>query len=74
MVGGSPKTGLQTQIKKQINANQMILFTPFDKELTESITILDSDEQKKELYDLVNFVQPGFIRENCTDSNLFRNL
>ncbi|MDG1252000.1 MAG: hypothetical protein P8N55_07850 [Flavobacteriaceae bacterium] len=52
----------------------MILFTPFDKELTESITILDSDEQKKELYDLVNFVEPGFIRENCTDSNLFRNL
>jgi len=71
MVGGSPKTGLQTQIKKQITANQMILFTPFDIELTESITILDSDEQKKELYDLVDFVQPGFIREKTVEMGTY---
>lgn len=63
MLGESPKTGLKIQIKKQITANQMILYTPFDIELTESIIILNSEEQKKELYDLVNFVQPGFIRE-----------
>lgn len=71
MVGGSPKTGLQTQIKKQLTANQMILYTPFDIELTESIIILDSKEQKKELYDLVNFVQPGFIREKTVQMGTY---
>lgn len=71
MVGGSPKTGLQTQIKKQLTANQMIIYTPFDLELTESIIILDSKEQKKELYDLVNFVQPGFIREKTVQMGTY---
>ena len=63
MVGEPPTTGVQTQIKNQLTANQMLLSSPFDLQLTESIVSLDSDKQKKELYDLVNFVQPGFIRE-----------
>ncbi|MBA21846.1 MAG: GNAT family N-acetyltransferase [Flavobacteriales bacterium] len=63
MVGEPPTTGVQTQIKKQLTANQMLLSSPFDLQLTESIVSLDSDKQIKELYDLVNFVQPGFIRE-----------
>ena len=41
----------------------MLLSSPFDLQITEPIVTLDSDEQKKKLYDLVNFVQPGFIRE-----------
>ena len=63
MVGEQPTTGVKTQIKKQLTANQMLLSSPFDLPITEPIVTLDSVKQKKELYDLVNFVQPGFIRE-----------
>ena len=63
MVGDPPIAGSSARIKKQLTANQMILFKPFPFEITETILKLETEKQKKELYELVNFVQPGFIRE-----------
>ena len=63
MVGDPPIAGSSARIKKQLTANQMILHKPFAFEISEKIVELESQEQKKELYELVNLVQPGFIRE-----------
>ena len=63
MVGDPPIAGSSARIKKQLTANQMILYKPFPFEITETILKLETEKQKKELYELVNFVQPGFIRE-----------
>jgi GNAT superfamily N-acetyltransferase len=63
MVGDPPIAGSSARIKKQLTANQMILYKPFAFEISEKIVELESQEQKKELYELVNLVQPGFIRE-----------
>jgi GNAT superfamily N-acetyltransferase len=62
MVGDPPIVGNSARIKKQLTANQMILYKPFPFEITETIIRLETQEQKKELYELVNLVQPGFIR------------
>jgi len=63
MVGDPPIAGSSARIKKQLTANQMILYKPFAFEISEKIVELESQEQKKKLYELVNLVQPGFIRE-----------
>ena len=63
MVGDPPIAGSNARIKKQLTANQMILYKPFAFEITERIIELETQGQKKELYELVNLVQPGFIRE-----------
>ena len=63
MVGDPPIAGSSARIKKQLTANQMILYKPFAFDISEKIVELESQEQKKELYELVNLVQPGFIRE-----------
>ena len=63
MVGDPPIAGSSARIKKQLTANQMILHKPFAFEISEKIVELESQEEKKELYELVNLVQPGFIRE-----------
>ncbi len=67
IVGDPPTAGVQTQIKKQLTANQMVLSNPFELQLSEPIISLDSEDQKKQLYDLVNFVQPGFIQEKTVE-------
>ena len=66
MVGDPPIAGNSARIKKQLTANQMILYKPFPFEITETIIRLETQEQKKELYELVNLVQPGFIRGKTT--------
>lgn len=63
MVGDPPIAGSSARIKKQLTANQMILYKPFAFEITETIVRLETQKQKKELYKLVNLVQPGFIRK-----------
>ena len=63
MVGDPPIAGSNARIKKQLIANQMILYKHFAFEITETIVRLETEKQKKELYDLVNLVQPGFIRK-----------
>lgn len=41
----------------------MITYKPLEVEIKESIVELKFEFQKKELFDLVNLVQPGFVRK-----------
>ena len=41
----------------------MISYKPLEVEIKESIVELKFEFQKKELFDLVNLVQPGFVRK-----------
>lgn len=47
--------------------NQMILENPFPFDVSESITELITPEQKDDLFQLVNLVQPGYFREKTSD-------
>ena len=49
MVGDPPIAGSSARIKKQLTANQMILYKPFPFEITETIVRLETEKQKKEL-------------------------
>ncbi|WP_282081260.1 GNAT family N-acetyltransferase [Aquimarina algiphila] len=54
-------------VNKNLVCNQMVLKEPFDIEIKEHIYELKSYNQKKDLYDLVNFVQPGYFNKKTSD-------
>jgi|TARA_B110000858_G_scaffold77240_1_gene89480 hypothetical protein len=58
MVGGPPKISKNTKVIIQLNGHQMISYKPLEVEIKESIVELKFEFQKKELFDLVNLVQP----------------
>lgn len=49
VVGKPPKVGKISRIKKQLTANQMILYAPLEYNITETIVRLDSEKQKRTL-------------------------
>lgn len=62
VVGDRPHCSDGLRIKNNI-CNQMILKRPATIKVAERIVELSNAEQKQELIDLVNLVQPGFIKE-----------
>ena len=74
MVGDPPEISKNTKVIIQLNGHQMITYKPFEVEIKESIVELKFEFQKKELFDLVKLVQPGFVRKKSGDGNLLWNL
>ncbi|MBS1516665.1 MAG: GNAT family N-acetyltransferase [Bacteroidetes bacterium] len=61
IVGGKPRLSDRLKIYKKLICLQMIIRRRIDSDITENIIPL-SDANSNELYDLVNFVQPGYFR------------
>jgi len=58
MVGDPPEISKNTKVIIQLNGHQMISYKLLEVEIKELIVELKFEFQKKELFDLVNLVQP----------------
>ena len=65
VIGDQPQTSPHLIIEKELVCLQMICQTPVKIEITEQITRLNNTYEK-ELYDLVNLVQPGYFEEGTS--------
>ena len=63
IVGEQPKFSKRISLKNELVCNQMVIDNKIGLAIEEKIEIL-SQEQGKELFDLVNLVQPGYFRRN----------
>ena len=67
IVGNKPDYSEKVKLKKELVCNQMILDKPIDITITEEIIELITPEQKNDLFELVNLVQPGYFRRKTAD-------
>jgi len=67
IVGEKPLFEKSLSLHKQLICNQMILSNPVKVEITEQIIQLETARQKADLFDLVNFVQPGYFKSKTAD-------
>lgn len=70
IVGDEPRCADELTINKNNVGHQMIIKHSPTIKVTERIVELSHADQKQELIDLVNLVQPGFIKKKAP----FRNL
>jgi GNAT superfamily N-acetyltransferase len=67
VVGDQPEFGSKLVLNKNLECLQMLLDEPIVLEMTEEILELRSQKQKKELFNLVNLVQPGYFKEKTAE-------
>ena len=67
VVGDKPSFTSKIQLKNELVCNQMLLKEPLDFESTECITVLKTINQKQDLFNLVNLVQPGYFKSKTSD-------
>ncbi|SFS36764.1 FR47-like protein [Zhouia amylolytica] len=67
VVGDKPSFKSKIQLKNELVCNQMLLKEPLDFESTECITVLKTINQKQDLFNLVNLVQPGYFKSKTSD-------
>jgi GNAT superfamily N-acetyltransferase len=65
IIGDKPQTSLHLTVEKELVCLQMICAAPIKIEITQHITRLNNTYEK-ELYDLVNLVQPGYFEERTS--------
>lgn len=67
IVGDKPVFDNTVQLNKELICNQMLPDKPVEIEITEIITLLETATQKKDLFELVNVVQPGYFKNKTVD-------
>ena len=67
IVGEKPLFGNTVTLNKGLVCNQMWLKKAIDTGISEQIIPLISKEQKTQLFDLVNLVQPGYFKHKTAD-------
>lgn len=67
VVGNRPIFADNVQLKKELVCNQMLLDKQIDFSIFENITKLETSVHKKDLFDLVNLVQPGYFKNKTSD-------
>lgn len=67
VVGKKPEYSNTMIIEDNILCNQMVLDQPITMACTSQIKTLITQQHKKELLELVNVVQPGFIKKKTPD-------
>lgn len=67
VVGNRPVFSNRVKLKKELVCNQMLLNEPFDIAISEIITDLKTINQKTDLFNLVNLVQPGYFKSKTSD-------
>jgi GNAT superfamily N-acetyltransferase len=67
VVGEQPKFSNKLVLIKNLVCLQMLLEKPIELEVAEEILELRFQKQKKELFNLVNLVQPGYFQEKTDE-------
>lgn len=67
IIGDRPIFNDKVNLKKVLICNQMLLDKQIDLSISENITKLEAENQKKDLFDLVNLVQPGYFKSKTSD-------
>jgi len=67
VVGSKPLASTAYRIHQELVCHQMHLKKAIDITLNEEITVLASDTQQQELFELVNLVQPGYYRKKTAE-------
>lgn len=67
IVGEEPLVENSLPLHNQLICNQMILLNPVKVKTTEQIISLETAQQKSDLFDLVNLVQPGYFKSKTVD-------
>ena len=67
IVGDTPEYKGELTKNKILVCNQMVLDQPFKLEINESIVELKTSSQKKELFNLVNLIQPGYFNQKTSE-------
>lgn len=67
VVGNIPDYKGKLTLNKNLICNQMVLKHPFDLEIKNPIVELKTPQQKKDLFDLVNLIQPGYFNHKTID-------
>jgi GNAT superfamily N-acetyltransferase len=63
VIGNKPFFNGNVLIKRELVCNQMLLDKQIDLLITENITALETTQQKADLIELINLVQPGYFKE-----------
>ena len=67
IVGDMPKYNGKLTLKRNLICNQMILKAPIDIKTREQIIELKSNSHKRDLFNLVNLIQPGYFNNQTSD-------
>lgn len=67
VVGKMPQYNTRVQLKNKLVCNQMLLARPIEIEIISQIVALQTAEQKEDLLELVNLVQPGYFKPKTVD-------
>jgi GNAT superfamily N-acetyltransferase len=67
VVGERPEFGNNLVLNKNLVCLQMFLAKPINLEVVDEIVELRSNQQKQELYNLVNLVQPGYFKKKTAE-------
>lgn len=67
IVGEKPEVNSKIILDKNLVCNQMIAEQPVDLAITEQIVELKTEQQKADLSELVNLVQPGYFKSKTSD-------
>lgn len=67
VVGQKPIYNTKVQLKNELVCNQMLLARSIEIEINSQIVALETAEQKEDLLDLVNLVQPGYFKPKTVD-------
>lgn len=71
VVGDKPNFNNKVRLNKELVCNQMVLDKEIDNEIVEQIIELQTIDQKSDLFDLVNSVQPGYFRSKTSDLGIY---
>jgi ribosomal protein S18 acetylase RimI-like enzyme len=63
VVGDKPNFNNTVILNKDLICNQMVLNKPIELDISEQITKLKTERHLKELFELVNLVQPGYFKD-----------
>lgn len=67
VIGNKPYINEKIKIVGELVCDQMILDKKIVIQSTENIVELDTDEQRNQLFKLINLVQPGYFKEKTAD-------
>lgn len=67
VIGEKPFFSDRLMLTKNLVCRQMLLEIPADIEISEPIIELQSSDHKKDLFALVNLVQPGYFRNKTSE-------
>jgi len=67
IVGEKPLFSSKLTLNKNLVCNQMLLDEPIEIEVNEQIIELKTKQQKTDLFDLVNMIQPGYFNNKTSD-------